>query len=291
MKNLFHSIVLCSIFLTGCASKSMYKYESKEELQKLKSSIENSDNNKIAANYVERLGKRVDEEFKAPEVKFRIGSKPIQEVFYVRGSNYAVEAHSRIKMNPNGDCSLIYGGPITERHTAVFFKAAKEIINHDCKKTLVQMESLGGLVSIGMKMGLLIHKYSWETSAWREYVLQNYYISGCHSSCSLAFLAGALRYERRTLNAYDNIGPVFFHQLSKGDNKDKKCLTNPTEAPNLNVYNYLTKVRGVSGLNLYAKVLDTSCKSANESYFFEDTDKIVYTSEFTSDIIKRFVFK
>ena len=63
MKILISLFVLLSIFLSGCASKSMYKYESKDELQKLKSSIENSQNNKIANNYIDRLAKRVDEEF------------------------------------------------------------------------------------------------------------------------------------------------------------------------------------------------------------------------------------
>ena len=292
MKNILAILaLLAAVFLSGCASKSFYKYETKEELQKLKSSIDAAENNKIAAINIEKLEKLIDQEFKAPAVKFPVGANSIQQAFYVRDSNLSVEAYSRIKISPNGDCSIVYGGPITERHTAVFFRAAKEIIKYECKKTLAQMESMGGQVLIGMKMGLLIHKYSWETSAWREYVLQNYYNSGCHSSCSLAFLAGSLRYERRTLNAYDNIGGVFFHQLSRGEGKDRKCLTNPIDLGNLTVYNYLSKVRGENALNLYAKILDASCFSNNESYFFEDTDKMVYTSEFTSDVIKRFVFK
>lgn len=287
---LFANILVILFALMGCASNSFYKYESKDELEKLKSSIDNSHQKLIAVSKVDNLSKSLNSTYIDPSVKVTRIDNPIRKVFRVLDKKNKIEAYSKIRINPNGDCSLVYWGPINDKDTSIFFEAAKEITKHECNQTLVQLESLGGTLSTGMRMGLLIHKNSWETMAWRENIFENYYISGCHSACSLAFLAGSKRYERKLINAYDRIGPVFFHQMAFTKGGKKECIVDPVDPNNLILYSYLAKIRGENAINLYAKILDTSCIGNNESYFFEDTNKIVYTSEFTSDIIKRFIF-
>lgn len=285
-------LALVAILFNGCASNSKLKYQSNENLTNLDKLISSSTQKSIASKKILEMRNELLNDFPdhRPNKK---KSTALQRVFITEFGG-VIQSRSVAKVKNDGVCAITYQGRISREHSRVFYEAVRFLDSYQCNETLVKLESSGGEVLTGIKIGLLINQKKWHTLAWKSNLEKSYSKGGCHSACALSFLGGKERYGIDFLALFMpnmDSSHIGFHQIGKQTIDGKKeCINDPTHQSNLLIYEYLSLVSPENSLLLYAKILDRNCNESTSSASpFESRLKdAIFNKEYTNSVQEKY---
>jgi hypothetical protein len=186
---------------------------------------------------------------------------------------------SLVAAKGHGDsrCIVRFFGEINQKNYDRFLMAVATTQRNNCKETLVSLNSPGGSVNLGMKMGIIIRKFNFYTRA-RDGGSGNP-SDQCVSACTAAFLGGSKRFQKMDvqfkLAAFtDKTGSLLFHQPSRKNEKSSTCFPNATDPVNLLHYQYYKSYIPGAEFLLMGKLLNYNCRAAGDGARLTQDEKL-----------------
>jgi len=283
------AIFTLSSFLCSCVNVS---YQEKANVDSLKTSLEEGTYSQSAR------AKRILAESKS-EIENLSRYSPIRYISWKSASSNKGLSEIFVNIKEKNVCTVHMLGRIDNDTPKNFLRVASYALTNNCKDVLVKIQSPGGTVISGIKIGIYINRLKWKTLAWNSYkgpiffpynvVYGNPGIQHCVSACVIAFMGGNQRYSFKTINdgLLRDASHVFFHQISRETNDTKTCITDPKDSINILLYEYYKEVAPEISVLLMGKTLNEPCTRAEYVVtLFEDLWTKV-SSEYTGEVYER----
>jgi ATP-dependent protease ClpP protease subunit len=145
----------------------------------------------------------------------------------------------------DGYCVIALQGEITRDTTFQFIEVIKKSKQMGCETNWILLESTGGLIADGIKLGREMHFEGYRTIT-RDY---------CASSCGLIFMGGVERV------LYGSKARIGLHQPSLTRLDTKTCQTEFDSAGAKEIQSFLKFMLPDSASKVFEIIMKTSCKS------------------------------